>query len=185
MRLFFAVELPSEVQRALGNLRPVNANRDYRWVEPALMHLTLVFLGEQPAEKLDLLQQAGQSAAGLSRPGRLRLDAAGGFGAKRAPRVLWVSIDGDLAAVSTLQSQLANNLRESGFRLEDDRPFRPHITVARRRESAAGGAPAHWPPALPNRPSFAMDRLTLFESRLSPRGATYVSVAQFPLTPDR
>ena len=53
MRLFFAIELPAEVQAALGRLRPKEDNRDYRWPDPALLHVTLAFLGEQPDSQLD------------------------------------------------------------------------------------------------------------------------------------
>ena len=181
MRFFFAVELPSEVQSTLAKLRPVDASRDYRWVEPGLMHLTLAFLGEQPAERLDLLQHIGQAAASISGPGRLWLGEAGGFGARKIPRVLWVSLAGDLGALGTLHTNLANGLRRAGFKVED-RPFRPHITVARRRESATGGGPPGWPWPLPaSQRAFELNNLTLFESRLSPRGATYLALFQFPL----
>jgi 2'-5' RNA ligase len=181
MRLFFAVELPADVQRALGKLRPVDNSRDYRWVDPSLMHLTLAFLGEQPAERLDDLQRVGQAAARMSQPARLRLGEAGGFGARKIPRVLWVSLAGDLGALGTLQTNLVHGLSQAGFKVED-RPFRPHITLARRRESAVGGAPPGWPWPLPASPAFELRGLTLFESRLSPRGATYVSIFHFPLS---
>ena len=181
MRLFFAIELPSEVQAELGRLNPRDDNRDYRWSEPSLLHVTLAFLGEQPTEQLEVLKQVGTAAAGASRQGVLRLGEAGSFGSRRAPRVLWVGLDGDLQAVSDLQTRLAAGLRQAGFALED-RPFRPHVTLARRRDQARGGPPAGWPPSdRPRHPVFAMDRLTLFESRLSPRGPTYTPLFQFPL----
>jgi 2'-5' RNA ligase len=179
MRLFFAVELPPRVQQILGGIKPQDDNRDYRWVDPGLLHLTLAFLGEQPAARLDVLQRVGRAAASHSRPALLRLGEAGSFGAKRGPRVLWVGLTGDLGALEALHGKLANGLREAGFTLED-RPFRPHITLARRRESAAGGAPTGWPPQLAKaQAGFEMQHLTLFESRLSPRGATYVPVFKF------
>ena len=181
MRLFFAIELPGDVQAALGRLKPREENRDYRWSEPWLLHVTLAFLGEQPAERLDVLQQVGTAAAGASRPGTLRLGQAGSFGSRRAPRVLWVGLDGDLQALSDLQARLAVGLHEAGFAL-DDRPFSPHVTLARRREQARGGPPAGWPPADRLQPArFALDRLTLFQSRLSPRGPTYTPLSHFPL----
>jgi 2'-5' RNA ligase len=80
-----------------------------------------------------------------------------------------------------LQARLSADLKNAGFTLED-RPFRAHITLARRRASAAVGTAPNWPPARPPEPAeFPMRQLTLFESRLSPRGATYVPVLEFPL----
>jgi 2'-5' RNA ligase len=182
MRLFFAVELPSDVQASLGRLKPTDENRDYRWADPSLLHVTLAFLGQQPEDRLDVLRQVGAAAASASRTGILKLGQPGSFGARNAPRVLWVGLAGDLAALEELQDRLDAGLRQAGFDLEQ-RPFRPHITLARRRESARGGAPAGWPPVHEFDPTaaFPMQHLTLFESRLSPRGATYIDLTTFPL----
>ena len=179
MRLFFAIELPSDVQRALGRLKPSDATPDYRWVDPALLHLTLAFLGEQPPEKLDLLQRTGTSAASASSPFVLRLGEAGFFGSRRTPRVLWVDISGEVEALLSLQRRLDKALRDTGFPLEE-RAFRPHITLARRRETARGGAPAGWPIAV-ERASFEARELTLMQSHLSPRGPTYTPVEHFAI----
>jgi 2'-5' RNA ligase len=180
MRLFFAVELSSDVQAALGRLNPDDPSRDYRWSDPALLHVTLAFLGQQRADRLDGLRSIGAAAASACRPGTLKLGQPGSFGPRGAPRVLWIGLDGDLAALQALQSRLAAGLREAGFELEE-RPFSPHITLARRRESARGGAPPGWPPSNPpsQNTEFPMQRLTLFESRLSPRGATYIPLRRF------
>ena len=179
MRLFFAVELPSSVQRALGRLRPGDEKADYRWVDPERMHVTLAFLGDQSEERLVTLEHVGAAAAHASRTGTLALGAPQTFGSRRAPRVVWVGVDGDVEGLRELQENLARRLMENGFAVED-REFNPHITLARRRQTARGGAPSGWPPDI-ERKRFAMRELTLFESRLSPRGATYVAVGRWPL----
>jgi RNA 2',3'-cyclic 3'-phosphodiesterase len=179
VRLFFAIELPPEVQGALGRLKPGDANADYRWVDPALLHLTLAFLGEQPEERLETLHNVGLEAAAASHGGQLRLGQVGQFGSKRSPRVLWVDLAGDLEALLALQRRLEQRLREAGFALET-REFRPHVTLARRRETARGGPPPGWPPSPPDG-SFPLRQLTLMQSRLSPRGPTYTPVFHFPI----
>ena len=176
MRLFFAVLLPDAVRAALGRLQTASA--DYRWVDPSSMHITLAFLGEQPEDRLSELQRIGAEAA-RSPGGTLRLGQAGQFGSKRAPRVLWVDITGDAESLLALQRRLTNGLRTGGFPVEE-REFRAHITLARRRETARGGAPEGWPPAVEHA-SFAMRELTLMQSRLSPRGPTYTPVFEFQL----
>jgi 2'-5' RNA ligase len=180
MRLFFAVELPPEVQAALGKLNPTDASRAYRWTDPSLMHVTLVFLGQQPEERLDLLRSVGETAAAMSTQGSLKLGQPGTFGPRKAPRVLWVGLDGDLQALQALRANLNVGLKQAGFDVED-RAYSPHITLARRRESAGGGPPPNWPPTHSLNNHFTMDGLTLFESRLSPRGPTYSPLAEFPL----
>jgi len=152
---------------------------DYRWVDPKLMHLTLAFLGEQPEDRLPELERIGQTCSASHRGGVLRLGEAGSFGGKRAPRVLWVDVSGDMATLLELQTDLASRLRTAGFALED-REYQAHITLARRRETARGGAPQGWPPTLEH-VSFGLEQLTLMQSRLSPRGPTYTPLFQFPL----
>ncbi len=179
MRLFFAIELPSEVRDALGRLRPAGDDRDYRWVDPALMHVTLAFLGEQPEDRLALLERIGADAARATRPAALSLGQTGSFGAKRAPRVLWVDLAGEVDALGSLQGHLTRGLRVEGFPTED-REFRAHVTLARRRETAHGGAPVGWPPAVEHA-RFQLNELTLMQSKLSPRGPTYTPLRQFAL----
>src|SRR5439155_21603264 len=103
MRLFFAIELPAEVQAALGRLKPKDDNRDYRWSDPALLHVTLAFLGEQPELQLEALQRVGETAARAGRSASLRLGAAGSFGSRGSPRVLWVGLDVDLERLPHFQ----------------------------------------------------------------------------------
>jgi 2'-5' RNA ligase len=177
VRLFFAVELPAEARAVLARLS--DANRDYRWSDPSLLHVTLAFLGEQPEERLSALQQIGADAARASQGGVLRLGNSGQFGGKHAPRVLWVDLAGDTEALLALQRRVDAGLRQHAFATED-RPFRAHITLARRRESAQGGGPAGWPPEVEHA-AFKLDQLTLMQSRLSSRGPTYTPVFQFPL----
>jgi 2'-5' RNA ligase len=172
VRLFFAVELPTEAQATLGRLTASDGGgRDYRWVDPSLLHVTLAFLGEQPEDRLAALEQLASEAAGVTEAGVLSLGTAGHFGSSRAPRVLFVDLAGDLTKLTTLHANLTQQLKTHGFPTED-RPYRPHITLARRRESAHGGPPPGWPPQVKHT-QIPMTTLTLMHSRLSPRGATY------------
>jgi 2'-5' RNA ligase len=174
VRLFFAIELPGEVRAALVRLR--GEDGDYRWVDPASMHVTLAFLGEQPEDTLPRLQQIGAGAASASQALHLRLGKPGTFGPRSAPRVLWVGLEGDVQALQALQSRLADGLRSAGFGLED-RPFSPHITLARRRDSARNRVA--WSPAQGQPLAFSASELILFQSNLSPKGATYTALGRF------
>lgn len=175
MRLFFAVDLPATIKAALGRLGSGDDTGSYRWVDPQGMHVTLAFLGEQPADRLDTLASIADATAIEHTPTTLRLGAPGIFGRPREPRVLLVDLAGDVDSLEQLQRDLAARLRVAGFAL-DDRSFTPHITVARRRPQARGGPPPGWPP--PHLPTtrIPLDGIVLFQSQLSPRGATYTAV---------
>lgn len=181
VRLFFAIELPAEVQSSLGRLCPPGSGGAYRWVDPGLLHVTLVFLGEQPRDRLPRLETIARMAAGASQPATLRIGQAGSFGGHGAPRVLWVGLGGETASLLALQGRLDGALRQDGFLLEQ-RVYRPHITLARRRTAATPSAgPPPWPPRQIEPLAFAMDALVLFESRLSPKGPSYTPVFRVPL----
>jgi len=177
VRLFFAIELPPETQSALAQLQ--GDSPDYRWVDPRSMHLTLAFLGEQPEVRLPELEQVGTVAARQSHTGKLRLGEAGHFGSARAPRVLWVDIQGDVNKLLELQVNLTRALKEKSFPTEE-REFRAHVTLARRRERATGSAPRGWPPRV-EPVAFGLNTLTLMQSRLSPKGAIYAPVFKFEI----
>jgi 2'-5' RNA ligase len=184
LRLFFALELPPEVREAIGRLQPpasAPGAADYRWVQPELLHVTLAFLGSQPPEALMALHEISERASGASARGTLSVGEPGSFGPAHAPRVLWVGLRGDLAALTRLQSSLAAGLRTAGFSLED-RPFAPHITLARRRPNARPGARLEWPPRrrLPSL-QVPVESFSLMQSELSPTGPRYTALERFEL----
>jgi 2'-5' RNA ligase len=98
--------------------------------------------------------------------------------------VLWVGVEGDLPRLHHLQTALTDGLKQHGFPVEA-RAFSPHITLARRRDTADSGLPPAWPPATQAGPRAApLNRLILFHSQLARTGARYTPVAQFALASD-
>ena len=184
LRVFFALWLPDDVRAALASLRPPphsEAAAAYKWVDPSLLHVTLAFLGSQPVELLDDLERAASGVAAARHPARLALGEAGSFGPARAPRVLWVGLAGDVAALGDLQQRLADALQSVGVRLED-RAFSPHITLARRRPSARTASPPPWPPGRPvPRLGIPLNDFVLVRSDLAPSGPRYTVLESFPV----
>lgn len=141
MRLFVAVVPPPT---ALSALDEAIAARDeqLRWVPPEQWHLTLVFCGEVAEGRVgELTERLGRAAARTS-PFALRLSGAGTFPKQAArARVLWVGLDGDLAALSRLAERCAAAARRTGIDVED-RPYRPHLTLARARRDPVDASDA-------------------------------------------
>ena len=124
MRLFFAVHFSElfkdELLRLRNELR-TQAERG-RFSLPENLHLTLVFLGDCDARQTNAAKAA---LDGLTvRPLTVSLNRCGNFGT-----VYWVGLK-DCPQLSALQSELAENLKAQGFRLES-RKFKPHITLGR------------------------------------------------------
>jgi RNA 2',3'-cyclic 3'-phosphodiesterase len=150
-----------------------------RWIPPDRWHLTLLFLGTVPADRLPLLVTAAAPEVAATPPMTLRLAGAGRFGALRRPQVAWAGLDGDVRPLIDLAGRLAAAARALGLPVED-RPFRAHLTLGRwRPRQPADGA-------LPERladyhgPEWPVTDVRLLESHLGP-SPRYETVAAWPV----
>jgi len=141
LRLFVAVYPPVEAVTHLGTriagLRvgaAAAAGIPVRLADPADLHLTLAFLGEVDAARLVEVFSALGLAAERFRDGRdasprLRLGGGGLFGDGRRT-VLWTDVRGDAEVLRILARLTRDRLRRAGLPY-DEKPFRPHLTIAR------------------------------------------------------
>jgi RNA 2',3'-cyclic 3'-phosphodiesterase len=133
MRLFVAVTPPPQVLDELGSATETmrSARPELRWTRPDQWHLTLAFLGEvDDTARADLSVRLGRTAT-QHPPMRLALHGAGRFG----DRVLWTRVAGDVVALRGLAASVRAAARRAHVDVED-RPYRPHLTLARGREGA-------------------------------------------------
>ncbi len=184
MRLFVAVELGEEVLRNVEEQIQKLRRRapEAKWVDTHKMHVTLVFLGQTDEARAQEVGDAVRAAASGHAPLTISVESGGGFGTKKAPRVLWIGLSGDVEALGRLQQDVAQRMAALGFEMEE-RPFKPHLTLARAREQRGDPALARCVEALEGQ-SFGKARvseLILFESKLSPKGAQYTPVVRAPL----
>ena len=108
-----------------------------KWVQGDAVHLTLKFLGEQPAEKLSEMRNLLPEvlAAKALRSFYLELSGVGAFPNYRLPRVLWMDLVGETDALCDLWRAVEGLATRMGFSPEA-RPFRPHLTLARIKDPA-------------------------------------------------
>ena len=136
MRLFLAGVVPDAVKQALrAQLEPVRAaTPQARWLPVESLHLTLVFLGAVADANVLALQVAFGGVCGRHRAVSLMLGHAETFGPTRSPRVLATTLEGDIEELHALVTD-ARRAVEPMVALEPERPFHPHLTVARARSS--------------------------------------------------
>jgi RNA 2',3'-cyclic 3'-phosphodiesterase len=131
LRLFVALDVPdrvvSDLAAAVDAVRAEHPR--LRWVPAPRWHLTLAFLGAVDVRKVDDLCTRLGRAARRYPPLPLELGGAGRFG----DRVLWVGVRGAVADVGRLAASVAAGSRRAGIAVED-RPYRPHLTLARGRD---------------------------------------------------
>lgn len=186
MRAFVAIDLPKELHAALSREQSVlrRAAPDARWTRPEGIHLTLKFLGEITDRQCERVREAlGQF--GPRQKFIVEVKGFGFFPDVRRPRVFWAGVEAPPAL-----EQLAEDVEKAATRLgfaPENRPFKPHLTLARFKEprpqpallaaleERTGGAPEAF-----SLGRFEVSEFFLYESRLSPEGAQYVKLAQFP-----
>lgn len=132
IRAFIAITPPTALQQTMVEVRQVfqRLSLPWRWVTPDHIHLTLKFLGNVPDESVTLLLQAMEQAAHGQTAFLLHARALGCFPHLARPRVLWVGLDDPSQTLEHLNERLMAVLTPLGFPPED-RPFHPHLTLAR------------------------------------------------------
>jgi len=136
---------------------------------PNQIHLTLAFLGDQPAARVETLRSLG---GGLrARAFTLALDTLGGF-----PRtgVAWLGASVIQPHLGALHGELARALQKGGFAV-DERPYAPHLTLARRSVATTERR-------LPQPLCWAVTSFFLVVSELGRSGPAYRTLAEWPLT---
>ena len=184
MRLFIATTFPEEILRSLNDrLAAVKPKLPpASWVRPESEHLTFAFLGEQEEAAVDQIASRVCEHLRQTKPFEAFLRGSGFFPNRRHARVGWCGIEPE-DRFSAIAQAVREGVRQGGVVFEENE-FRPHLTVMRIRE--------HWPPlateafekALRDYRSapFAVDRVTLYVSRLNPKGAIHTPLREFPLS---
>jgi 2'-5' RNA ligase len=186
VRAFFALppdpEWGESALSLVEALRPVSPPAS--WTKPSSWHLTLKFLGQATREALASFAEAMRGAASEASGGVLPSGGPAVFPGRGPARVLGVGFapSAALSSVERLAARAEREARLLGLESED-RPFRPHVTLARLR--------ARWPAAAVERfrstvaawplPGWRMQRCVLYASRLGPAGATHTEIAHWPL----
>lgn len=181
IRLFVAARIPDDRLAQLDELiAPLRAKlTNARWTDQPNQHLTLKFLGSTPADHLDAVMQTCAMVAAGSRPTTLRLTELGAFPSRSRIRVLWVGVDDPERSLSATATDLERAFETIGFPSEG-REYKPHLTLARFKLPVPlkSGFPSIDTSAIE---PFRHESITLFRSHLSPKGARYEVLDEWPL----
>jgi 2'-5' RNA ligase len=184
-RVFCAVEVPEQVRQTvlqhIAGLREAVPDAKASWARDANLHLTLKFLGEIPQTSVaDLSSAASRAVAALS-PFSIRLEQAGVFPKQGQPRVLWIGINDSSGKLGELHTQLEDEALKAGFE-KDDRPFHPHLTIARLRQPHHAGALATAHKQMEFSPlEVPVSELLVIRSELSSTGSRYSVISRHTL----
>jgi 2'-5' RNA ligase len=153
-----------------------------KWVDPELYHLTLFFFGEVPVDQLAELKDAIHSAVYGTPVFSFQLTNPGLFNRRNEPKVLWLGIDAP-EILFELKKRIDRAVAPMGF-ISDEKFFNPHLTIGRfipGQTIKPSLNRALTISRFPQPVQYEANEIVLFESRLSPRGASYYPMETFSL----
>src|SRR5208283_1647383 len=194
MRIFVGIDLDSEVRGRISRFLEGVASfaPEARWVHPESLHITLKFIGEQTAERVEAIAQRLRRVGGSAF--EIRFGGYGFFPTAKAPRVFWIGVH-----AGPELAELAENIDIATAELgvpREDRPYNPHLTLA--RAGGRSGSPKRRKGDGPNRIFAVLDKrlaamgeldfgamaareFILYQSQLSSGGSKYTKLQRFPL----
>jgi 2'-5' RNA ligase len=185
-RCFIALDLDEDVKLALkASVEPIRrASRAEkpRFVDTSGYHVTLKFLGDVHAERLDKVRSMLTQTLASTLALHTHWAGFGGLPRRAKAHVLIGVLRDDRAELLLVQQACEERMVELGFPPET-REFKPHATLARFRTSVdlrsylSLGQPPPGPVSL--------SAVTLYESVLTPGGAQYHVLERLQLRPGR
>jgi RNA 2',3'-cyclic 3'-phosphodiesterase len=183
-RAFLAVVPPPDVLRWTDSVADSVRRPDdgLRWTRPEQRHLTLQFLGrvDDPDSLADSLAESVAESVRRIAPFTLALGGAGAFPSARRAAVVWLGVATGGEELAALAGVIAAATAPLGFAVEE-RPFRPHLTLARSTPARDLRAPVERLGAGSPGPPSTVDHVVLFESDTRADGAVHTERARIPL----
>lgn len=135
MRLFIGIDLPEDLKKKLLVFQTELKEHGMKgsWKAQENFHITLEFLGEVEPNLISMLTETLSQVVRNHQPFSLNVSGLGVFPSWQRPHTLWTALGGDLKELNVIRDELHRELAQKGFKLEE-RPFRPHLTLASRPE---------------------------------------------------
>jgi len=183
IRTFICIEIPETIRVRIAALQNElrQAEAQVSWTKPSNIHLSLKFLGDVPASRIESVLAATGLAAAAHGAFEIEVRGAGCFPSPRSPRVLWVGVSGGLNPLRELQASIEDELARSGFAREP-KPFSPHLTIGRVRPGRTSSQVAEELMLRRFEPeSFRAGAMIVMRSDLNPAGSIYTPLGVVPL----
>lgn len=170
MRLFLAIDIPESIQDQVATLTCPELEQ-VRWTTCHQLHITLVFIGDQPQHRLDEIIET--IAEVQFTPFSLTLKRIGHF----RSGIIWLGVD-ENEQLQRLQKSLSHKIRGLGIKLEQ-RKFMPHLTLGRCKKLTPEILETVASKGIGFETGFEVEAFQLKSSVLKMDGAEYVTEGEF------
>lgn len=196
MRIFIGIDLDPEIRTRIARfLEGVESFApEARWVRPESLHVTLKFIGEQKPERVEAVNECLCRVEGNAF--EIRFAGYGYFPTAKSARVFWIGIQAG-SQLADLAASIDAAVAELGVPRED-RPYSPHLTLARAGAAKRSGSPKRQKGDISNATFAVLDKrlaamgeldfgamtareFILYQSQLSPGGSKYTKLNRFSL----
>ena len=186
-RLFLAIPIQTEnngfkplldsLRRSLSHEKMIN------WVRPTNIHLTLKFIGETPPQDEPKIIEAVSKVLENQQSFTMDFNRTGIFGARYAPRVLWLGMQQTPQELLNLEEALLTAFDGIGY-LRDRQNFVPHLTLGRIKDLCEKQYFQKVVQAIEQKTYIHQEvkEIILFQSILRPDGAVYKVMKKWSLT---
>lgn len=192
IRSFIAIELPDKLKEELirleGKLKS-KGSFPVKWVDPSSIHLTLKFLGDVAADRIEEITGALEGVTREVSPFRLEVRELGVFPNLRRVQIVWVGVSGEVERLSGLQQRIEAGMALLGFPRES-RPFTAHLTLARVRDRATPEERQQLGQIIAGTKfeataAIEVEAVNLMKSQLTPQGPIYTKISSVKLLKPR
>ncbi|MCM2465312.1 RNA 2',3'-cyclic phosphodiesterase [Methanoculleus oceani] len=175
VRTFVAIDLSEEIRERARESQEILRRSGGRLaiVDPANLHITVKFLGEVDPARIEPIVEVLRAVR--ADPFEMTVGYAV-CNPPRRPRVVWCDV-ADTGESAALARQVDDLLLPLGFRREN-RPFRPHVTLARVKEFHP--SQCREVERTPREPlgTCRVESIKLKKSTLTPRGSIYEDLSE-------
>lgn len=182
IRSFLAIELDPSLITEVSNFVTQIKSRfsQFRFIPSTNWHLTLHFFGPLSSEELNRLSNLLPEVAFKVKPFTILLKGLGSFPNDLKSRILWIGVEGEIDKLMYLKEVLDQSLLKMKFPLET-KPFHPHITIARSQQLInCNLSDSEKEMKFKTQPK--IQKISLFQSELTPSGAKYSLLQDFPFS---
>lgn len=184
MRVFVAIDLPPDLKKEILPIADKVAQEiPLRLVANDILHLTLVFLGEQKEQQVEQIKKSLASVVVGFFPFTLVLKDLEVFPDSRRPRGIWFNVGGQKEKVFSLHKKIIDGLFKEGLNLKEEYfEYSPHCTIGRFPEKVKMPGNLDKKIAWVNlEKEFLVEKVTLYQSKLTSKGPEYFKLAEFGL----